>query len=417
MKKEKGIWCRRWVAVLLFMVVIAAVPAAASYSLKKTTLTLKKGNVYVLRLNGNSEGAEVTWKTSAKKKAALVSKKHNRVVIRAKATGNAVITAKIGTEKLTCKVKVVKNEKYPAKLTLCVGDTFTFSTAKRCGWELSNQKGALKTASSGKKATFTAKKKGSVKVIASKGKKSYSCTVKIIRKDGATKADLAEEKAISEEKESETETGDPTPEAVEASQVPLTDAMKYMMTGLAQSAVKRQKDTDYIYECNIHSMDLDASTMAFMIYQYIYHHASWKTDTEADQSIEEITLNEMPYNAVGDDALKALATHLFGEEDHTLALQKIKTDYVAHVQGNSYLIETFGDFGDPGSSYFTGADQVTTSYQMYCLSGRVMTWKNDTVGYVHTHNYKAYWAVKRAARANGGYDTWFQFDHVEVYYP
>ena len=399
------------------MVMMAAVPAAASYSLKKTTLTLKKGNVYVLRLNGNSAGAKVTWKTSAKKKVALVSKKHNRVVLRAKAAGDAVITAKIGTEKLTSKVKVVKNEKYPAKLTLCVGDTFSFTTSKRCGWELSNQKGALKTASSGKKATFTAKKKGSVKVIATKGKKSYSCTVKIIRKDGATKADLAEEKAISEEKESETETNGSASETVEASQVPLTDNQKYMMTSMAQSAIKWQKDTDYIYECNIHSMDLAVSTMAFMMYQYLYHHDSWRQDTEADQSIEEITLNEAPYNAVGENALKAIMTHLFGEEDHTLALQYFKTNYVAHVQANSYLIETFGDFGDAGSSYFEAADQVTTSYQMYCLSGRVMTWKNETVGYVHTHNYKAYWAVKRAARTNGGYDTWFQFDHVEVYNP
>ena len=98
MKKIKRIWCTRFLVLQLLTVVIAAVPAAASYSLKKTALTLKKGNVYVLRLNGNSDGAEVTWKTSAKKKVALVSKKHNRVVLRAKATGSAVITAKIGTE-------------------------------------------------------------------------------------------------------------------------------------------------------------------------------------------------------------------------------------------------------------------------------------------------------------------------------
>ena len=85
---------------------------AAAPKLNKTKLTMKVGGKAVLKVK-NSKG-KVKW-TSSKKKVATVSSKG---VVMAKSKGTAIITAKVASKKLKCRVavnpkKVVKSTKKP----------------------------------------------------------------------------------------------------------------------------------------------------------------------------------------------------------------------------------------------------------------------------------------------------------------
>lgn len=71
-------------------------------SLSKTTLSLKAGTKYTLKLK-NAVASRVTW-SSSDKRYALVSSKG---VVRAKRAGSAVITAKHNGYKYKCKVTII----------------------------------------------------------------------------------------------------------------------------------------------------------------------------------------------------------------------------------------------------------------------------------------------------------------------
>ena len=400
--------------LILLIVLWFPSPAPAAVKLKKTSLSLKKGNVCVLRLTGNSKGAEVTWKTSAGNKVAIVSSGHNRVVLRAKRTGKSVISAKIGKRTLKCTVTVKKNAAFPTSLTLCKGDKFTFTRAKKAAWSLSNAKKGSLSAVSGKKVTFTAKKTGTVKVIAARGKKTYPCTIKIIRKDGATKADLAEEKAIAEAKDakpddsgssSDTDTGTDS-----SKEITLTDPIRNMLVGLSYSACTEQLDTDRLTECNIHNMDLSNETIAFMLYRYVYMYAGLQ-DTEADLSVIGTDTK-----TISPAALKAFMRHLFGEVYLTAAWDLFISKYPQSETSDAYIFDCIGDFGDAGNSFFEIPDSITINNDMVCLSGRVMCWNEYAESYVHSYTYKTYWYHRTEERTVqlAGTDSWFQFDHVEI---
>ncbi len=411
----------RFVITFLVLMMCICVPAAAAPKLKKTKLTLKKGNVYVLRLTGNSKGASVTWSTSVKKRVPIISESHNRVVLRAKRTGKSVITAKIGSRTLKCTVTVKKNAAYPSTLTLCKGDKFTFTRTKKAKWSLSSAKKGTLSATSGKSVTFTAKKTGTVKLIATRGKKTYPCTIKILRKDGATKADLAEEKAIEEKKAADKDgSGSGTDSGSEgsaadsgsSSDTALEEWQKGMLASLAQSAARQQLGTEELVPCNIHSMDLSNEAMAFLLYQYVYLYAGAQ-DTEADLSIVE---TQGYVKTISINALQSLMQHLFGEVYLSDAMALFLNKYPDRTEGASAIFECVGDFGDAGLSYFRSPDTVTRSYDMFCLEGRVMVWNEAMQSYIHRYNYKAYWYLRTKERTVQlkGTDVWFQFDHVEI---
>lgn len=82
----------------------SAVSKAAKIKLSKTRVSLEAGDSIKLKVK-NYKG-KVKW-SSSKKKVASVSKKG---VVNAKKKGKAVITAKAGAKKLTCKVTVSKKE-------------------------------------------------------------------------------------------------------------------------------------------------------------------------------------------------------------------------------------------------------------------------------------------------------------------
>lgn len=110
-------------ALLLPSVMPEAIPAsraeAASVKLSKTKATLTVGQKYTLSVKGTK--AKVTW-SSSDKKVATVSKG----VVKAKKEGTAVITAKAGKKKMTCKVTVRGNYKALYRAMLETG-TVTYS--------------------------------------------------------------------------------------------------------------------------------------------------------------------------------------------------------------------------------------------------------------------------------------------------
>lgn len=106
-------------------VIPEAIPAsqaeAASVKLSKTKATLAVGQKYTLSVTGTK--AKVTWSTS-NAKVATVSKG----AVKAKKEGTAVITAKVGGKKLTCKITVKGNYKALYRALLEKG-SFTYKNS------------------------------------------------------------------------------------------------------------------------------------------------------------------------------------------------------------------------------------------------------------------------------------------------
>lgn len=103
--------------------------------LSKTSLTLLKGKSKTLKLSGVS--GTVTWSSSDK--AVATVNKNGKVTAVAK--GKATITAKCGSVKKTCKVKVEAPKISKTKLTLKPGEETTLKisgTSQEVTWSSSN---------------------------------------------------------------------------------------------------------------------------------------------------------------------------------------------------------------------------------------------------------------------------------------
>ena len=90
------------VMVMAMAVSTAAFAATAKPTLSETSLTMNAGEKMPLTVKNNTKNATVTWSSSNINVAAVTKSG----VVRAKAPGNATITAKVGSDKLTCSVKV-----------------------------------------------------------------------------------------------------------------------------------------------------------------------------------------------------------------------------------------------------------------------------------------------------------------------
>ena len=160
----------------LLLSVIAMPVSASAAKLNKKSISLNVGKTYTLKASGTK--GKITW-TSSKKSVATVSSKG---VVKAKKKGTAVITAKYGKKKLTCKVTVkqpvksIKLNKTSATLkkgkSLTLKATISPSSAnnKAVTWSSSNKKVA------------TVSSKGVVKAV---GNGTATITVKV--KDGSGK--------------------------------------------------------------------------------------------------------------------------------------------------------------------------------------------------------------------------------------
>lgn len=97
---------------------------AASIKLSKKELTLTKGQKYTLKVTGTKK--KVSWKSSDKNIVTVSSGK-----LQAKKEGSVIITAKVGTKKLTCKVKVEGDYKALYKSFL---EQYTFTVNEDYNW-------------------------------------------------------------------------------------------------------------------------------------------------------------------------------------------------------------------------------------------------------------------------------------------
>lgn len=170
--------------VCLLLSVIAMPVSANAAKLNKKNVSINVGKTYTLKAKGTK--GKITW-TSSNKSVATVSSKG---VVKAKKKGTAVITAKYGKKKITCKVTVkqpvtsIKLNKASAVLkkgnSLSLKATVLPGSAnnKSVRWTSSNTK--IATVSS--KGVVTAKSAGTTTITATAkdgSRKKASCKVTV----------------------------------------------------------------------------------------------------------------------------------------------------------------------------------------------------------------------------------------------
>lgn len=153
-------------------------------SISKKSISITKGKKYTLKLNGTRQ--KVSWWSNKKSVSTVTSKG----VISAKATGNAIISAKVGGKIYKCNV-TVKNP--PISLsekekTIYVNQSFDLTirnTKSKVSWSTSNKNVASIKKISAYKYRITGKKSGSAKITAKIGGKKYTCNVNVKNKNNS----------------------------------------------------------------------------------------------------------------------------------------------------------------------------------------------------------------------------------------
>lgn len=170
------------VCLLLTILVAGTLPVAtveaASAKLSATKVTLVKGESKTLKVTGTK--SKVIWSSSKKSVATVTSKGK----VTAKAKGTAVITAKVGSKKLTCKVTVETPKISKKTLTLNVKKSATLKvtgTKQKVKWSSSNTSVATVTS----KGKVTAKKAGTATITAKVGTKKFTCKVTVKKASGS----------------------------------------------------------------------------------------------------------------------------------------------------------------------------------------------------------------------------------------
>ena len=174
MKKSKKLFMMLLVCLLVSMAVMPISASAAK--LNKKSITLNVGKTYTLKTAGIK--GKITW-SSNKKSIATVS---SNGVVKAVKKGTAVITAKYGKKKLTCKVTVkqpvtsIKLNK--TSVTLKKGNKLTL---KAIAYPKNANNRAVVWKSSNKKVA-TVSSKGVVKAVG-----NGTATITVTAKDGSKK--------------------------------------------------------------------------------------------------------------------------------------------------------------------------------------------------------------------------------------
>ena len=140
--------------------------------ISKSSKTILKGSTYTLKVTGTT--SKVTW-ISSNKQIAKVNYKGKVTALKA---GTATITASVNGKKLKCTVKVVNKGLNKTSIRLVKNNTYNLKTygLSNVKWSSSNEKYAAVNS----KGMVTAKKKGTVKIFAKSGNKTYTCTVSVV---------------------------------------------------------------------------------------------------------------------------------------------------------------------------------------------------------------------------------------------
>lgn len=166
---------KKWIIVcLIFMAAFFFLPggagkaeAASRPHLDRTSLKLAQGKTKQIKVKGR-KGRKVTWTVSNKK---ILSVKNGKIT--ALKGGKAVVTAKIGSKKLRCKVTVVGLNKQI--LTLAKKSKFKLKVknGKNTKWKSSNKK----IATVSKKGVVKAKKSGAATITCTSNGRKVKCKV------------------------------------------------------------------------------------------------------------------------------------------------------------------------------------------------------------------------------------------------
>ena len=165
---------RRLFSLLLMMiaVMVMSMNAQAAAKISKKSVVLIKGQSVTLKITGTKE--KVKW-LSNKKAVATVTQKG---VVKAKAKGTAIISAKVGKKTFKCKVKVETPKINKTEATLLVGTKFTLKISgntQKVKWSSNKKTIAAIT----QKGVVTAKKAGKATITATIAKKKYTCKITI----------------------------------------------------------------------------------------------------------------------------------------------------------------------------------------------------------------------------------------------
>ena len=166
--------------ILIFIVLFGTLFVISNKSYAAVRLSSKsiiraKGTTYTLKVKGTKKKAK--W-YSSNKKVATVSKKGN---ITATGKGTATITAKVGSKKYKCKVKVVKPKINKTSKTVVKGKTYKLKisgTSSKVKWSSKNKS----VAKVSKKGVVTAVKKGTAVIKAKVNGKKLYCTIYVENK-------------------------------------------------------------------------------------------------------------------------------------------------------------------------------------------------------------------------------------------
>ncbi len=148
--------------------------AVAATKINVTKVNLPKGSTYKLQVTGTK--AAVTWSTSKKSVATV-----KNGVVTGKKAGTAVITAKVGKKKYTCKVTVLGCKINSNNVVMTKGKSYTLKVtgaSKKNKIKYKSSKTSVASVNS-KTGKITAKKKGSTTITVTVGKTSFPVTVKV----------------------------------------------------------------------------------------------------------------------------------------------------------------------------------------------------------------------------------------------
>ena len=206
-KATSRIFKQTFAWILTFVMMLSILPAtqvnaATKPKLSKTKITMTVGPSKKLKVKGISKkrAKRIKWKSS-KKKVVTVTKTGK---IKARKTGKATITAKVGKKKLKCKVTVKKSKKSTkkkesnssSKKMWLSKTSVTLQAGSGVDLVLHNAKNVVKWSSSNNKVAWverdtTYKNHGAVQAVA-KGTtvitakvdgKTFKCHVKVIADD------------------------------------------------------------------------------------------------------------------------------------------------------------------------------------------------------------------------------------------
>ena len=175
---------KRFVAIIAYVLTLslitpASIPAigtvetaSAAVQLSSTSATIIKGQSKQLKIKGTTKSA--TW-SSSNKSVATVTQKGK---VPGNKNGKALITAKIGSKKYTCSVKIVTASITRKSVTIEAGRYITLSIKNANApvtWSSSNSS----VASVNKSGIVTAHKEGTCTIYGKMNGVLYTCSVTV----------------------------------------------------------------------------------------------------------------------------------------------------------------------------------------------------------------------------------------------